>query len=124
MFEEPRVTMVVLRHDQDQRVGAHHCCGESGVFDGFARVVGRQSDFADVNQLRVDFRPLPNAIDYKPRDIFTMPPLPSSAQNHWNEQWARWQHSEESSPTDEINDIVEQPAAPAVRWDHPAMIFQ
>jgi hypothetical protein len=58
VLEQPRIAVVVLRHNQYQRVGSRNRLGESGVLDGAALVRAGKIKLADVDQLALDARAL------------------------------------------------------------------
>src|SRR5690349_8733450 len=58
MFQESAVAVVVFGGDDNQSVSAAHLRGKSCIFDGFAGVIGRQWQAADVDEVGLNAGPL------------------------------------------------------------------
>jgi hypothetical protein len=58
VLQEPRVAAVVLRGDDDERVGAIHRLRELGILRRLARVVGADGQRGDVDQSSLDTCPV------------------------------------------------------------------
>ena len=52
VFQQPRVTMIVFRHDQDQAIAPLDGCGKLRVLDLLARIIEPQRNITNIDQFR------------------------------------------------------------------------
>src|SRR5690242_16536011 len=80
--------MVVFGNHQDQPVGTLTYCREALVFDLFTRVICRQLELADIDQLSLDAFAFFHLLKNKLRNVLTRTAFSHRAENNWNEEWS------------------------------------
>src|ERR1041385_3681315 len=88
VLEQPRIAVVVLRHDEDEGVGAHARLGELRVLDARAFVVRGEAQPAYVYQLGLDAPALAQLSEDEARDVLAHAPLARRAEDDGDEEWA------------------------------------
>src|SRR2546423_2436166 len=88
VLEQPRIAVVVLRHDENKGVGAHARLGELRVLDPGAGVARREVQLAYINQLALDALALADFAEDEARDVLAHAPLPRRAEDDRYEKWA------------------------------------
>src|SRR6266481_5824743 len=88
MFQEAGKTVIVLGHHEDERVGVVYCGGKFWILDRLTRIVDREPQVADVDQLRPDVRTFRDVIKDECRGVFAQAALTRSAENDGSEDRA------------------------------------
>ena len=87
VLEQTRIAVVVLRHDDDQRVGAVHLLGEAHVLDRLALVVKRELQVAYVYQLGLNALAPRDLAEHEARDRFAGATLTRGAEDDRDVEW-------------------------------------
>src|SRR5437867_1076319 len=92
MFEQPRISVVVFRRDDDECIRAIALGRELGILDILPRSVYRQRDFPNVNQFGLNAGKIRQLVYDEVGHMLAHAPLAYGAKDDGDEEWTTFVH--------------------------------